>query len=119
MVRVNKLSVVLGVVASGVFVLAARGDQWYPFYGYNRPSYAGQSGSYGSCPAQSSPQTYTTNYPPAQDSATPTQPPCAAKAPAPAARAATRTVQCRGVQWYPFYGYGQPGYVIEPAYVMR
>lgn len=84
-----------GIAANGFFAPDVQGAQWYPFYGYNRPSYLGQP-----CPVSaqpSSPQVYTANYPPAQDTAVPAQ--------------STSPRQYNSARWYPFYGYQRPGYL--------
>jgi hypothetical protein len=85
-----------GMVANGVLAPDAQGAQWYPFYGYHRPSYlGGQPCVVSTQPA--TPQVSTAYYPPAQNTAAPSQP-----------------VSPRGynaTRWYPFYGYNRPSYL--------
>lgn len=96
-------SILLAVVASGVFLAAAgvcftpdaSGDQWYPFYGYHRPSYLDEPGVVSQEPAE--PQVSTANYPPAQDTEDQAAPTSSDRACSP--------------RWYPFYGYHRPSYL--------
>jgi hypothetical protein len=84
-----------GVAANWVLAPEAQGAQWYPFYGYHRPSYLG-----GPCVVAvqpSAPQVSTAYYPPAQDTAVPAQP--------------TSPRQYNATQWYPFYGNHRPSYL--------
>lgn len=95
---------ILTVLVLGAFAVlshtfaasSAYGAQWYPFYGYNRPSYLSER-----CVVQmpsSTRQVVTANYPPADDTAT---------------VPATGTRQTTGAapRWYPFYGYNRPSYL--------
>jgi hypothetical protein len=83
------------VVANGVLVSDAYAARWYPFYGYNRPSYLGQP-----CVASvqpSAPQVSTAYYPPSEDTAVTPQ--------------TTSPRQYNGARWYPFYGNRRPSYL--------
>jgi hypothetical protein len=84
-----------GVAANGVFVTDAHGAQWYPFYGYHRPSYLDEGRVVAVQP--SAPQVSTANYPPAEDTAVPVQP--------------TSLRQYSSTRWYPFYGNHRPSYL--------
>lgn len=84
-----------GVVANVVLAPDAQGAQWYPFYGYHRPSYLGQPCVVSTQPA--APQVSTAYYPPAQDTAVPAQ--------------AASPRQYSAARWYPFYGYHRPSYL--------
>jgi hypothetical protein len=85
----------LGVVANVVLAPDAQGAQWYPFYGYHRPSYLGQPCVVMTQPTV--PQVSTAYYPPAQDTVAPVQ--------------AASPRQYNTTRWYPFYGYHRPGYL--------
>jgi len=95
----------LGGAANGVLAPDAYGAQWYPFYGYHRPSYLGEpcvvsvqtSEPQVFTPQASTPQVSTAYYPPAQDTAVPAQP--------------TSPRQYNATQWYPFYGNHRPSYL--------
>jgi hypothetical protein len=83
------------VLASEGLLPDASGAQWYPFYGYHRPSYLGQPCTM--TVEQAQPQVSTAYYPPAEN-ATP-----AVQAVSPQRNGQT--------QWYPFYGYRRPSYL--------
>lgn len=97
-------SSMLTVLALGLFAVAAgsaltsdaQGAQWYPFYGYNRPSYLSERCTVPVQPASA--KISTANCPPAQDSASSVQP--------------TNARHCTsGARWYPFYGNNRPSYL--------
>jgi hypothetical protein len=107
---------VFGAIAGGVLCPNAFGAEWYPFYGYRRPSYLGQPYVVSVQPAVVQPavvspvqpstqltvqpvgQATTVYYPSAEDVVVPVQTasPCQYSAPA---------------QWYPFYGNYRPSYL--------
>ena len=67
---------IFSVTSNGVFAPDAQGAQWYPFYGYHRPSYLGQpyavsTQSYVVSVQPTATQVSTAYYPPAQDTAIP------------------------------------------------
>lgn len=100
MTKANMLALLafgtFAVLTQALMVSNAQGAQWYPFYGYNRPSYLSER-----CVVQTplpTRQVVTANYPPAEDTATvPTTSPRRTTGAAP--------------RWYPFYGYNRPSYL--------
>jgi hypothetical protein len=104
-----------GAIANGVLCSAAFGAQWYPFYGYRRPSYLGQPYVVSVQPSVVQPsveasvqpsaqptlqpvgRVSTRDYPPAEDVVVPAQAPSPCRYSAP--------------QWYPFYGNYRPSYL--------
>jgi hypothetical protein len=98
---------ILAVVALGIAAVAAQsafaagtcGAQWYPFYGYHRPSYLSERPAVvATAPAPAPARPVLTGYNAAA------QEPTTAAQPAP-------TRQCRSARWYPFYGYNRPSYL--------
>ena len=91
--------VALAIAACAMFSMANAPDilgaQWYPFYGYYRPSYLGEPCTVWGEP--SAPQVSTAYYPPAEDTAVPVQP--------------TSPRQYNSTRWYPFYGNQRPSYL--------
>jgi hypothetical protein len=85
-----------GAAANGVLVSDAFGAQWYPFYGYHRPSYLDEGRVVAVQP--SAPQESTAFYPPSQDTAVPTQP-------------TSPRQSNNSTRWYPFYGNHRPSYL--------
>ena len=113
--------VVLAIAACAMFSMANAPDilgaQWYPFYGYRRPSYLDEQRVVTVQPATA--QVSTAHYPPAQDSATAGQL-CASQVSTayypptqdtvvPAQTTGPR--QYSGSRWYPFYGNRRPSYL--------
>ena len=114
------------VVASGVLLPDASGAEWYPFYGYHRPSYLGQP-----CVVYAQPAVVVTVQPaapavsvqsaamqgsagyyvpaamtmPAQETVAPVQ------SVAPQPYQYQYQYQNSGGGWYPFYGNRRPSYL--------
>ena len=79
----------------GFFVSKTYGAQWYPFYGYQRPSYLDAPRVVSSQPV--APEASAPCCPPPENDATP-----------------VRSVISRrynSAPWYPFYGYHRPSYL--------
>jgi hypothetical protein len=113
-------------LASGVLVPAASGAEWYPFYGYHRPSYLGQA-----CVVYAQPAAVVTvepaapvasAQPAATQGSTGYYVPAAVTTPAPGSVAPVQSVAPQPYQyqyqyrnngggWYPFYGYRRPSYL--------
>ena len=114
-------------VASAVFMPAALGAEWYPFYGYHRPSYLGQP-----CVVYAQPATVVTVEPAAPAALAPAATtqgstgyyvPAAVTTSAPESVAPVQSValqpyyqyqyqyQNSGGGWYPFYGNRRPSYL--------
>jgi hypothetical protein len=79
-------------VAVGPFTSAASAAQWYPFYGYHRPSYLDDSR-----PVCVTPPTVETHSPPIREVGVQTVSPAPCRSPS--------------ARWYPFYGYNRPSYL--------
>jgi hypothetical protein len=108
-------------VPSGVGTSTASGAQWYPFYGYRRPSYLGQPCVVYAQPAApvavqpvtpagrpATVQAANETYLPAGETVP------AAESAAPAEVIAPQPYQYQygnGGGWYPFYGYRRPAYL--------
>ena len=100
---VRKIVMVLLVVGlfgafaatDGNFVSKTYGAQWYPFYGYHRPSYLNEPCVVSSQPVAS--EASAPSCPPPEKDATPAR--------------SVVSRQCSSAQWYPFYGYKRPSYL--------
>lgn len=84
-----------GVAVDGASVCTVYGAQWYPFYGYHRPSYLDEGRVVSVQPT--APQVSTAYYPPAEDTAFPAQ--------------SVSPRNCNSARWYPFYGNRRPSYL--------
>ena len=104
-------SILFTVVAFGVVCVTTQaasaanqsGGRWYPFYGYNRPSYLGPSASAVVVqPTTPGPQVVTAYYPPSDGTIAP---------PAPVVTSPRTRTSSGGGGWYPFYGNHRPAYL--------
>jgi hypothetical protein len=94
----------LWLLAVGMFVALAAasnayGAQWYPFYGYHRPSYLSEP---------------STACVPAQPAAAEKTPENCTPAKTVGMQTSSPAVPCQSTaraQWYPFYGYNRPSYL--------
>ena len=84
----------VAIMSDGILGYSARGAEWYPFYGYQRPNYLDAP-----CVASVQPAT-----PQASTCCAPTQ---STVVPA----RCMDHQQCKSARWYPFYGYHRPSYL--------
>ena len=82
----------IAVISDGMLGSSASGAQWYPFYGYQRPSYL-------DAPCVVSVQPATSQDFPTYSQSTGVPSRCIGHQ------------RCRSAPWYPFYGYHRPSYL--------